>query len=169
LEKKPNFILNLYLLASTTRTSPPTKPTTTLRPRPYLPINPITSPPSNNNIHSLFSQIGFTCPSNANGIRYPDRRLCNMYFTCTPSGLPEPNLCPEGYLFSDLIRDCELAAHVNCGTRLSAYFELEETKTIFSTTTFEQKLNLLKVQLNVYLVLMVIMKIHYIVMYIIIV
>ncbi len=79
--------------------------------------------------------MGFNCPSNANGIRYPDRRLCNMYFTCAPSGLPEPNLCPEGYLFSELTRDCELAAHVNCGTRLSAFFEIDDTKAVITTTT----------------------------------
>jgi hypothetical protein len=98
-------------------------------------------------MHSLFSQIGFICPSNGNGIRYPDRRLCNMYFTCTSTGLPEPNLCPEGYLFSELTRDCEIAAHVNCGARLSAFFELEENK--ISTppplpprfTTFQTKTN----------------------------
>ncbi len=112
-----------------------------MKPRPYFPINPVTPAPSNNKIHSLFSQIGFTCPSNANGIRYPDRRLCNMYFTCTSSGLPEPNLCPEGYLFSDLTRDCELGAHVNCGTRLSAFFELDENKIVFPTTTLQPKSN----------------------------
>jgi hypothetical protein len=51
-----------------------------------------------------------------------------MYFTCTSTGLPEPNLCPEGYLFSEITRDCEPAARVNCGSRLSAFFEIDETK-----------------------------------------
>ncbi|CAF1507573.1 unnamed protein product [Adineta steineri] len=115
---------------------------TTLRPRPYIPIKQAVSLPSNdNNKHSLFSQIGFTCPLGASDIRYPDKRLCNMYFTCTPSGLPEPNLCAEGYLFSELTRDCEIASRVNCGQRLSAFFEIEETKLI-STTTSKSKFNL---------------------------
>jgi len=107
-------------LATTTRTT-----TTTQRAKPSLV----------NNQHSLFSQIGFSCPPNSNGVRYPDRRLCNMYFTCSSTGLPEPNLCPEGYLFSDVTRDCALAAFVNCGSRLSAYFELEDTKPSYTTTT----------------------------------
>jgi hypothetical protein len=78
---------------------------------------------------SLLSQIGFTCPFGANGLRFPDQRLCNMYFTCTSSGLPEPSLCPEGYLFSDLLRDCDLASRVHCGSRLSAFVEPEEVRT----------------------------------------
>jgi hypothetical protein len=136
----PQFMTSI----STTPALPLIKTTTTtLRPRPFIPIKPVTSPPSNNNNkHSLFSQIGFICPLGANNIRYPDRRLCNMYFTCTSSGLPKPNLCPEGYLFSDVSRDCELGARVNCGTRLSAFFEVEETKFISTTTSATQsKLN----------------------------
>lgn len=73
-----------------------------------------------------------------------------MYFTCTPTGLPEPNLCPEGYLFSEHIQDCDLAARVSCGARVSAFFELEEPKVntlpptlpplpSFPTTTFHSK------------------------------
>jgi hypothetical protein len=140
-KKTINFIINFYHLASTKRTTPPPT-TTTPRPRPPQPISSVPSPVSNNNMYSLFSQIGFNCPPNSNGIRYPDRRLCNMYFTCTSTGLPEPNLCPEGYLFSDLTRDCELAGHVNCGARLSAFFELEENKIISPpTTTLQSKTN----------------------------
>jgi hypothetical protein len=62
-----------------------------------------------------------------------------MYFTCTSSGLPEPNLCPEGHLFSEITRDCELASHVNCGKRLSAFFEFDENKP--PTTTLPSKTN----------------------------
>ncbi|CAF1232884.1 unnamed protein product [Adineta ricciae] len=107
-----------------------TTTTTTLRPRPFVPIKAAPPVPINDNKNSLFYQIGFTCPYGANDIRYPDRRLCNMYFTCSLSGLPEPNLCPEGYLFSDVTRDCEIASRVSCGDRLSAFFETEETKSV---------------------------------------
>lgn len=58
-----------------------------------------------------------------------------MYFTCTASGLPEPSLCPEGYLFSDLLRDCDIAPRVRCGSRLSAAVEAEETRPTTTTTT----------------------------------
>ncbi len=135
------FKINFYLLASTVRTTLSTR-RTTLRPRPFLPIKSVPSSPLNKNEHSLFSQMGFTCPLGANDFRYPDRRLCNMYFTCTSSNLPEPNLCPEGYLFSDVSRDCEIASRVNCGTRLSAYFEPDETKSISTTTTTRSKINI---------------------------
>jgi hypothetical protein len=116
---------------STIRVPYQTKPTTTT----FIPMKPITTSPS-----TLFSQIGFVCPSGVSGIRFPDRRLCNMYFTCTYSGLPEPSLCLEGYLFSEVSRDCELASHVNCGSRLSAFFEVDESKTI--STTAQPKINI---------------------------
>jgi hypothetical protein len=122
--------------------------TTTLRPiykvneiqsRPFGPVKQV-QPSSNPNIQSLLAQIGFTCPSGVTGIRFPDQRLCNMYFTCTQSGLPEPSLCPEGYLFSEISRDCELASRVNCGSRLSAFFDVDnymdsESKILATTTT----------------------------------
>jgi hypothetical protein len=88
-----------------------------------LPSKPIK--PENLHIQTLLAQIGFTCPSGVNGIRFPDQRLCNMFFLCTQSGLPEPSLCPEGYLFSEISRDCEQAAHVNCGSRLSTFYDME--------------------------------------------
>ena len=110
---------------------------------PFKHLPPV-PPPAHSNIQSLLAQIGFTCPSGVTGIRFPDQRLCNMYFTCTQSGLPEPSLCPEGYLFSEISRDCELASRVNCGSRLSAFFDIDNnmigdnkisTPTTTTTTT----------------------------------
>jgi hypothetical protein len=116
-----------------------------IRPGSYIPFKhlppvPPPPPPAHSNIQSLLAQIGFTCPSGVTGIRFPDQRLCNMYFTCTQSGLPEPSLCPEGYLFSEISRDCELASRVNCGSRLSAFFDMDnnmngDSKIITTTTT----------------------------------
>ena len=113
------------------------------RARPFIPINLVTSSPINYDKPSLFSQIGFTCSSGTSTIRYPDRRLCNMYYTCTLSGLPEPSLCPDGYLFSELSYDCELASHVKCGTRLSAFFEVDDNNIDAMTTTSQSKLNII--------------------------
>ncbi|CAF0743978.1 unnamed protein product [Rotaria sordida] len=138
----PQMMTRLPKTISTSRASYPTQ-TTTLRPRPFVPVKSVTSPPNNNNVYSLFSQIGFTCPSGVNNIRYPDRRLCNMYYTCTPLGAPEPNLCPEGHLFSEFSYDCELASNVNCGTRLAAFFETDDNKFDSIATTSRSKLSLI--------------------------
>ncbi|CAF2188762.1 unnamed protein product [Rotaria magnacalcarata] len=128
-------------LSKTTTTSRPLylTQTTTLRPRPFVPVKPATSPPNNNNMHSLFAQLGFNCPLGVNNIRFPDRRLCNMYYTCLPSGLPEPNLCPEGHLFSESSYDCELTSKVNCGARVAAYFEPDDNQVDPITSTSQSQ------------------------------
>lgn len=138
-DEKTSFNKIYHILASTNRPIF-VMDTTTSRPRPFVTVKPAASPPKTNNVHSLFSQLGFSCPMGVNNIRFPDRRLCNMYYTCLPSGLPEPNLCPEGHLFSEYSFECELAFKVNCGTRVAAYFEPEDTQYDPITTTSQPKI-----------------------------
>lgn len=132
---------DIYFTALITR---PTMQSQTLRTTfRTMSLSPAKTEPPVYSIHSLLSQIGLSCPTGSSGVRFPDKRLCNMYFTCTPSGLPEPSLCPEGYLFSEAIRDCDLAGRVNCGTRLSNFFEMEDTRGPFGSNpmTSNQRLN----------------------------
>ena len=109
------------------------------------PKQPVNVESSGYNIHTLLSQIGLSCPPGSAGIRFPDKRLCNMYFTCTNAGLPEPSLCPEGYYFSEIIRDCDIISRVNCGSRLSNFFDGDENRVPSitpSTSTAPPRLNL---------------------------
>ncbi|CAF4828193.1 unnamed protein product, partial [Rotaria magnacalcarata] len=62
-----------------------------------------------------------------------------MYYTCLPSGLPEPNLCPEGHLFSESSYDCELTSKVNCGARVAAYFEPDDNQVDPITSTSQSQ------------------------------
>ena len=64
-----------------------------------------------------FADFNFDCPER-NGL-FPDPEQCDLYYVCE-DGLATPQLCKDGELFDDSVRNrerCKLPHGVDCGAR----------------------------------------------------
>ncbi len=70
--------------------------------------------------------------------KMPDRTVCNMYYSCE-NGTMHILLCPNGFLYSEIVHECEESDKVDCGQRLILAFDNSRkhstTPVVIATTT----------------------------------